>query len=456
MRFIKDSRFLIFLFILAVFSLFIGSIDYRIRMEEPTRTIPAFEMLYFKNFFQPTIFGIDYYLKPPFFNWLTILSSFVVGWNEFTGRFVSIVSTFLTGVSTSIFFYRFIEKNMYFSLLSGLVLITFSDILFWYGFLGEIDATLMFFTSLMIFLMIFTFEKNSFFLFFIIGLLIGINFLIKGFPSLAFFILTAISISIFYKKPSYLFNLKLWVSFFIGILIVVFWIVNTNSPSEYLSTLWQETFNRVKSSSNISKFFLHLIKYPFDNVLQMVPISLLAIFALIKYRFFNINLYSPQIKLVLLILLLNYLPYWISSGARGRYILPLLPLAAVFISYMFFKLKKETVIKWAVGLIAFSIFIRVLAGVFYLPYETKKKGFYKKTAVDIYKIIKNSEIATDYSCYLDKAVIYYLDTFKGKPVLDKSLVKNWEYLVHCKDQVDGLRLIKEYNYKNSKIFLYKR
>ncbi len=456
MRFIKDSRFLIFLFILAVFSLFIGSIDYRIRMEEPTRTIPAFEMLYFKNFFQPTIFGIDYYLKPPFFNWLTILSSFVVGWNEFTGRFVSIVFTFLTGVSTSIFFYRFIEKNMYFSLLSGLVLITFSDILFWYGFLGEIDATLMFFTSLMIFLMIFAFEKNSFFLFFIVGLLVGINFLIKGFPSLAFFILTAISISIFYKKPSYLFNLKLWVSFFIGVLIVVFWIVNTNSPSEYLSTLWQETFNRVKSSSNISKFLLHLIKYPLDNIFQMVPISLLAIFALIKYRFFNINLYSSQIKFILLILVLNYLPYWISSGARGRYILPLLPLAAVFISYMFLKLKKENLIKWAVGLIAFSIFIRVLAGVFYLPYETKKKGFYKKTAVDIYKITKNFEIATDYSCYLDKAVIYYLDTFKGKLVLDKSLVKNWEYLVHCKDKVDGLRLIKEYNYKNSKIFLYKR
>ncbi|HID66589.1 MAG TPA: glycosyltransferase family 39 protein, partial [Aquificaceae bacterium] len=436
------------LILVAFLSMFPGINEFAFIGEEATRTIVAFEMSNSGNYFQPTILGENYYNKPPLFNWLIILSSQLSGWDIFTAR---VVSLFFTSANTilAFLFARKIFKSTETALLSSAIYITFADILFWYGWLAEIDITLSFFVFLL-FIQVYRFyeTKNPIF-YYTSAVITGIIFMLKGFPAFAFLGLSLLALAIFERNIFILLNPHALASYFIAVVSSLWWIPLSENPEFYLRRLWEESFNRVESSKDFVKFLEHLITYPVLNFKQLLPSSAFII-GIIAFK----GIYLPRdLKFLSLLVFINYIPYWISATSRGRYILPLFTLVAIIFAYI---VKEYLSNKWRrifVFSLIFVIFLRFLYGFWVLPYLNERKGNPKMQAGIAYEIVKDKVSACD--CTSIKDFCLYVGFLKGKPILKTKYTKDWSYLFDCKEKKE-LVLIREFFANKKKIYLYGR
>ena len=457
----KIRNILLILFGIGIFSLFIGTSEYRFRGEEPTRLVMAYEMEYQGNYFQPTYLGEEYYKKPPLINWLILGSSKLLGWDKFTGRIISILATFITALVIFFFSKKYIFYETTIALLSSIIFLSFIDVAFWYGFLIEIDMTLTLIVISLIFSLVIAFENKSLFFFGLSGFLTGLAFLLKGFPAFVFWGATYFVLMVFYvfKKQ---FSSKLLIgsifSVVVGIVPIGLWVINLPHPVQYLSVLWEESFGRVQQSKNLVKFFSHLVFYPVLNIKQTLLISLVFLGVLLT----NIKTIKSKLKpnetivILILIFFINYLPYWISAGARGRYILPLMPIVAIFFSYLFVSLGKDKIFKILIGVITFTFVVRILVGFLYFPYETQKKGYYTNISKKMIRLIDKSrydKIASD--CIVHKGIIFYIDVMTNSLIKSERLRPNWEYFISC-NKKQNATIVGEFKIKSDIIRLYKR
>ncbi len=452
------KKILLFLYILAVISLFSGSLDYRFRGEEPTRMVMAYEMSYISNFSQPTYLGEEYYRKPPLFNWLIIGYSKLFGWEAYTGRLVSITFTVFVSLLIVWFSNIFVFKSWEYSVLSGLIFLSFIDVLFWYGFLAEIDMTLTFFVFSMIISLILALKRKSYVLFVFSGILTGFSFLLKGFPAFVFLLLTLFILTLygFYKKYSLLWMVGgVFLSMLFSVVPVVLWILSLKNPETYIATLWSESFGRVEQSKDIFIFLKHIIMYPLLNIKQTLLISAFVLFIVFIKRSQLKSVSVPENVFILIFLfIINYLPYLISAGARGRYVLPLFPIVAILFSFLIHRIHTQKIFKIITGILLFSFIVRILVGLLYFPYETEKKGLYRKIAQHIVPTVKNGDVATN--CVVHKGLIFYVDIMTQKIVLSERKNPNWDYFISCNKKLNTGFLISSYDYKSEKIYLYKR
>jgi len=218
----------------------------------------------------------------------------------------------------------------HYTLLSALIFITFGNVLFFYGYLAEIDMTFTFFVFSLIVCAYMWAEKGSIFWVLATGFLTGLGALTKGLPSYAFYGFTLLALGLYKKDFGMIFSKKAVLSHLVSLLLPTFWILNTPDPALYLKTLFYESFSRV-ADGNFSRW-LHMITFPLLTFKDTLPNSLfflVAIYFLLKHNKLE---FSHPLRKLFLIFFVNYLPYLISNSA-GRYILPLYPLLAIMFSY---------------------------------------------------------------------------------------------------------------------------
>jgi len=333
-----------FFLLLLLFAVYLYGIHYLFfRGEEANRILTAYEMIYFHDFFSPTHLGEPYYNKPPLFMWLIAFWSSIFGWKQEIIRTVSVISTFLTALLVFFFskelLFREDTKN---ALLAVLIFLTLGDLLFFYGFIAEIDAFLMFLNTLEIFVIYLLLKKEKdFWAFTVSGIFTALFFLTKGLPAFYHIPVSFLILLFYFGRVKKIFSANLLGSL-LGLLApLTVWYINLKHPLPYLQTLWNESFNRTAIAQK-GGFFKHLLLYPLLNLKQTLPHSMVAPISLFKGRL-------PALREILLLLALigfNYLPYWLSPGARGRYILLVFPfLAIVFallLSKLTFLLKRNT------------------------------------------------------------------------------------------------------------------
>ncbi|SHK31094.1 ArnT family glycosyltransferase [Thermocrinis minervae] len=425
----------ILLIVILFVSNFINLHLYEFKGEEDLRLEVAYEMFHGGNYFQPTLFGHYYYNKPPFFNWLILLSSHLVGWNELTGRVVSLISLAILLVVCFIFSYR-LYRNFFISALSALILISFGNVLFFYGYLGEIDITFTLFVFITIILLYLSVVEGKSYLLLFAGLWNGLTFLLKGLPAYAFYGLSLIVLSLYKRNLRLLLSVPAILSYILSVLLPTLWLMNTVNPLKYAAVLIHESIARLENEDK-SSFISALLK----TFKDLLPHSVLFFVSLYILRRHN-NLSVPN-KPLLLVLVVNSLPYLLSGNA-GRYILPLYPLMAILMSYYVVKAFKlsQTFRKVFFWTILGVIILRILYGAFFFPIYDKKKS----AAMEMMKVVGTSEVACD--CIKLKALCVYVGIWKGKPLKAPDL-SNWDYLITCKP-VQGLRTLKHYNFGNDK------
>ncbi len=330
------------LFILFIISLFHHLGVQPLYVEEPRRALIALEVLFNRNFIVPTEFGAYYYNKPPLWNWVIIASFKLFGsFSETAVRFFTPVSFLFSGfiiffISKRYVDIKFAVLNSFFYLVSVDLYIRFSP-------LGEIDIFYSFLSYLgIVFLFIFYESKKFYLLFISFYFLHALGFLTKGFPSIA---MIGISLSIFfiYKKDfKRLFSFQHSAGILVFILVtgLYFYIYNQyNDAFYYLKTLWNGSSSRtIAFEDNILKFIGHFLTFPFQNLLNTLPVSVFFIF-LFKKELRNKIISNPLTEFSFYILIANVSLYWLSPGSRPRYVYMLYPFIITISTYIFYHVK---------------------------------------------------------------------------------------------------------------------
>lgn len=341
---------------LAGMLLFLGKVP--LYLEEPRRALVAMEMLASGNYWASTLFGEWYYNKPPLFNWVLLLFAWLGGgFREWALRLPTVLS--VAGLAGLLFLSGKTYVSARFGMVSSLLFVSFSAVLFYFSALAEIDL----FYALIVFgglLAIYHFgeRKQYGLLFFLVYLSCALGVLAKGLPSLAFTALSLLAYFIDKKRFKTLFSPAHigGILLLSGLLGAYAWkYAQYNNPLFLLETLVGESSDRTVASNSARDFFRQLVVFPLDVFKDLLPGGLLAIFLFRRDARDFLFQRHPFIRFCMLMLLVNIALYWLSPGTRIRYVYPLFPFAACVLAWGYER-RGETAV-WA------SRFFRTSAGV---------------------------------------------------------------------------------------------
>lgn len=351
--------------------------------DEPTRTIVAQEILIQNNWFYTTINGVPYYNKPPLYNWIIIGFYKITGSkSEFVTRLPVVISILLIIGTLYFWLKKYFTKEI--ALLAGLIFLTGSRVWLYDSMLGLID---MFFGLLIILMFVLVYEleklKKYTLLFVLTYLIIAICFLMKGLQALVFQAVTLLAWFIYKKDFKRLFY---W-SHFLGIGVfalamgLYLWVYNMYHPVEnLLETLWTESTRRTVGGRPWYEDAVHLLTFPFKNVLaDFLPWSLLL--GLLFVKKIRGKVFSNEVLVFCLICAgSNFLVYWISPETRGRYLFPHFALLSIVIAFISVEIapKIERFVYFSrvlLGLVLVAIVILYL-GVYVFALHPKELNFF--------------------------------------------------------------------------------
>ena len=333
-------------------------------LEEPRRSFIAFEMLANNNFFIPTELGDYYYKKPPFFNWVLLASVWVFGgFSEFALRLPTVLSTI--GISVLIYWLgnRYVNKE--FGQINALLFLIAGGILFYFSALAEIDL----FYSLVTFgsfaCLFHFYQTKQFYTLFASTYFLGaIGALTKGPPS-PLFLAFSIGAYFLYKRDfKRLFTLPHFVGIFLFLAITggFLYIYQQQHPlSEFLPGLWGQSSEMTVLEQDQFRLLRHIFVFPLDTLKDTLPASLLLFFALRKGLWSSLK-QNELVAFGVIVFLANIPVYWVSPGARQRYIYMLYPFLFMAFSYCYLLFRDQKDWRYT----TFRVLCGILLGAFCL------------------------------------------------------------------------------------------
>jgi 4-amino-4-deoxy-L-arabinose transferase-like glycosyltransferase len=363
--------FFSFLILLYILSVLINLNLPLLNNEEPRRATISIEMLNSGNYIMPTLFGYDYFNKPPVFNWILAGFIFFTGSDsEYIIRLPSLIFLLLLAASHYLIAKRFLPKNI--AALSSIFTLTCADVYFYAlqnG--GEIDI----FYALVVYLQVMAIfyyghKKQWLPLFLLSYLFCAIGFLTKGYPSFLFQGLTLFALCFFHRSIRPLFQ----VQHLAGILILVgvvgsylYFFSFYNPPERLLINLLNESFKKSAVGEKSEQLLSKVFTYPGLVFKFLLPWSLLLILLIKRVR---LHLWSnPLVCFSILFILFNVGVYWFTGKPKMRYVYMFLPFYFTVIAYIYWRYKSRfnPVISMVLKYLGF-IFLVVLTGVIILPF----------------------------------------------------------------------------------------
>jgi 4-amino-4-deoxy-L-arabinose transferase-like glycosyltransferase len=340
---LKSNQLTIILSILLLYALFIRLTDQPFYLEEPRRALVSLEMQLQDDIIVPYEFNVPYYNKPPLWNWIILGTAKIFGEiNEWSVRFPSVISFLLTGLLLFYFGKKYV--NQQFGFLSAFFYLFAIDFMFYFSLLGEIDLFYTLVTLAMFIIPWHFYQQNkklaaSLSLY----LLLSIGLFTKGLPSIVFAASMLFLLLLSHRKG--ILKLLSWqhfagIALFAAILTSYYLAyISRNDISPYLEKLFFESTERA-SGTNFLKLFKHLITFPLDFLKNLLPALFLAPFLLYKNARKEL-ISNKYLKYGLILLAVNIIVYWISTGTRQRYVFMLYPLAinAIIFAYLAFDSK---------------------------------------------------------------------------------------------------------------------
>jgi 4-amino-4-deoxy-L-arabinose transferase-like glycosyltransferase len=332
-----EKRLLWLATILVLASLFINLGIQPVYLEEPRRAMVAMEMEENGNFIVPTQLGEYYYAKPPLFNWVIWASAKALGgYSGYALRLPTALS--LIAMSLLLFALGRRYVNLAFGWYAALLFPTSIGLYFYFSLLGEID---LFYSMLTLggFAAVFHYQQQGQYwrLFAVAYALAALGTLTKGFPSVVFL---ALSLLPWLWQVGELKRLFSW-QHLLGILVFAGIVGGYalayhryNDIGSYLGYMLEESGGRTAAKNGGWELVKHFLVFPLEMAKDLPPGLLLLVFAL-RQDVRRLLARNPYLLFAALVFLSNYLPYWLSPGARQRYIYMLYPLVLMIGLYAY-------------------------------------------------------------------------------------------------------------------------
>ncbi len=346
--------------LLALLSLFLNLGVQPVYLEEPRRATIAMEMEENGNFIVPTQFGEFYYKKPPVFNWVVWASAKVMGaYSAWALRLPTVLSIILTALLLFVLGRRYV--NAEFGWLSALLFPISGGLYFYFSLLGEIDLFYTFVTFAG-FAALFHFQQQGRYglMFTVTYALAAVGTLTKGLPSILFLGLSVLAWLWWVREWKRLLSLAHLAGILVYCALVGGYLLayhQYNDISNYLQMMVAESSERTVAENGLFKLLEHLLMFPLDTIKDLLPGGLLLLFA-IRKDLRGLLLRNKLLTFAALMFLVNILPYWVSPGARQRYIYMLYPFLLMIGLYAY--QHRDEVEAWRFG--AFRILSGILIG----------------------------------------------------------------------------------------------
>jgi len=324
-------------FLILFFALFSNLGLTTLQFEEPRRAIVAMEMDLTGNYLVPKINGFLYYNKPPIYNWLVIMFFKIFQTREEWVFRLPTVLSFLTIALINFYVVRR-KVSQLMAVHSSLIFLTSTNMLFYFSFQGEIDMFYTLIVYLQVLCLLHFFQKEDYFKLFIFSyLLTGVGVLTKGIPSLAFQAITILAIFIYHKRFKALFSIWNFVGIFLmaGIIGGYFYAYSLESdPLPMITRLITESSKRTLVEGSWFKSASQLYRFPLLMLTILMPWSLLIPSTKLK-AVWKKGMSNEWVKLSTIFVAFNVIVYWLSPGARDRYLYMFIPFIAIVSIYLY-------------------------------------------------------------------------------------------------------------------------
>ncbi|MCU7550017.1 glycosyltransferase family 39 protein [Chitinophagaceae bacterium LB-8] len=363
--------FLISFLVLYILSVLINLNYPLLSGEEPRRALVSIEMLHSGNYIMPSIFGEDYFNKPPIFNWILTGFFYITGSeSEWVVRLPSLLFLLIFAGTHYFIAKKFLPKTI--AALSSLFTLTSADIYFYAlqnG--GEIDI----FYALVVYLQaisLFYFGHYRRWLYFFLAsyLFCAIGFLTKGFPSLVFQVFTLLAVCVYHRSIKYLFRWQHLAGISIFLIVTgvyLYFFSFYNPPQRLLINLLNESFKKSAVGERSEKLWSKAFTYPALILKFLLPWSLLLLLLVKKIR---LHIWSnPLVRFSILFIIFNIGVYWFTGRPKLRYVYMFLPFFYTILAYLYWKYKSHyfSTISKFLKYTGF-LFLLILGGVVVLPF----------------------------------------------------------------------------------------
>jgi 4-amino-4-deoxy-L-arabinose transferase-like glycosyltransferase len=299
--------------------------------EESVYTVTSYEMWYHEQWLGPTLYG-EPYRRPPLINWLIIGFASTIGWEYSIAavRLVSAISTFASAVLI-FWFLRRGKASIDISLLGALIYLSMWQIIGGYGWKGYSDAL---FGACTFAAMLYSYlsVKETSYRWLIVAIVFAyLGFLTKALTSFVFLFSALFITALIDKKLAYLGKVLLPVFVVLSGLLIWCWYAIAPTGEQMATGMFSDIVDRYLSI-DFSVFFSHLLVFPFETVLNLLPVS-----AFLLYLGFKRKMpLTPNslVKTLGLIALIGFLPYWIAPSSHSRYLMPIYGIVAIYFTLL--------------------------------------------------------------------------------------------------------------------------
>lgn len=318
----------VWLFVFAALSSF-GTLGFYYVGEEGILTITSLEMWQRGDWLRLWMYGGDAQ-HGVFANWLVIPLASLIGWVHVlaAARAVMVIATVATGLVVYGLLRR-LGRDAGFAALAAVIYITFADVLLYRGWLAYRDPLFGFLVFAAIAALWIGARESRLRWFAACGVLTFAAYLTKGITAYVFVGSAVLVLLAFRETRRALLRPAAWFVAAGSLALPLAWMYGVQSGSTQALRYGSEIGAKLVPPS-IGAWLLKLLSYPAETIVRLLPASGFALYLYARSAAARTGFRGDTVAMTAAwIALLGFLPYWFAPHSHFRYLLPIVPLAAM-------------------------------------------------------------------------------------------------------------------------------
>jgi len=434
---------------------FIPTLFFRYVGEEGVFTLNSMEMWQRQEFMSTTMYGFmdGSGGRPPLFNWLMIPIANGIGWANVlvAARVVTVAATVGTSLITAWLAQQLWRENSI-SWMAALLYLVTADVLLYRGWLSYADPLFSMFVVLAIAQAWVACLRGSYTLLAGAMLAVFAAFLTKAFTAYVFLGVGLLVLLMDAKFRRFLLKPQAFAIYSFGLLLPFMWLKFGTHDNAQSTKMFGDISVKL-TLPDLGDYLIRLVVYPLDLFVRLLPSSLFVGYSLI-YKRVLIFKQHPAVWQSLLMVLLNFLPYWLAPQGGVRYLLPLYPFLVLPAAYLVIgQAGVFAVRRWMTGMLMLATVVNLLV---YPYYQQRVRGEnYRQMALEIINKYGQYPLYASNVSSVGLSVVANIDSLRfNQPALiwPPSDFKEGIVIAHAPDDVPGT-LLRKLQIKNDAVFL---
>jgi len=348
----------------------------------------------------------------PLFNWLIMPISALLGWEyvQTVARVLTVCFTLITTLTLGWLATR-LYQNREFGLFAALAYLTMIDVLLYHGWLSYVDPNFAMFIFAAIATLWVAAREQRLPMLALSGILISCAFLSKALT--AYFFFGGAVFALLFNTPQRRFLLQ-WRSLAILLLTylgpMIWFAIIPDGMAQGRRMFGELTYKFVQPT--FFEYLQKLVGFPVEILIWLGPITLLAIYFLLRKRKQQEATATDQLLFATAcwIFLLNFLPYWLSPRGGMRYLMPIYPLLALVSARIIWQSGEAARLvarKWIIGALVLKFVVSLIIFPYYQSHYRGQN--YDETAAEIVAISHGQALYSNNSSAAGLSVTAYLN-----------------------------------------------